>query len=571
MRPPSATDFSPRVLRTRVRAVPGSRRAAGVQFPVLPPRPRPARGLRRAVLRALVPALVLLAGASESRAQDPFAPGLRWTRAATNADAWIPRSVAFADGGEFVWCSATGTRAHLELDAANGAGAVLPLERDDTVVGAISVLSVAAGRDPGALFSVAQYPQPDAAHRATRVGRYDPALGGAFAPVWTVDSGLVVNGPARLACDEAGARVFVALWNDTAHTVQLDALDGVSGALIARTTIPATNLSELCVSADGARVALSAGLELFVFDAQLATEHHELLAVSTRALAFDAHGDLLAVGATGSLRVLERAAAGYTTVRTVLSGRGEIATRVELSRDGGLAAIGWWNSLNGVDVRLEAFDVKHGVRLWENVQLGTAGGLQNLPEALRISPDGRRIALGTWGGAAGVPELQLFERASGAVVLAADLPGSVQTLALDETGTRIAVGFKNTHANVFATTGQFRLYDTGERDLTVTDTPRVGGTLELSARAANATEVLFLFGVRAPAPLYLAGSQGELWLKRTRLITVPVAADGNGRADLSRAIPADPQLVGRRWHVQAAFRIQGVLHFSRTVLDPVLF
>lgn len=536
-----------------------------------PPRPRPARGFRRAVLAALAPALALVASAAAGRAQDPFAPGLRWTRAATNADAWIPRSVAFGDGGELVWASATGTRAHFELDAANGAGAVLPSQRDDSVVSAISVLSVAAGRDPGALFSVAQFAQPDAAHRATRVSRYAPNLGAAFAPVWTVDSGLVVNGPARLACDERGEHVFVALWDDTAHAVQLDALDGATGALLARTTLAGASLSELCVSPDGSRVALSAGLDLFVLDAQLAPLHHEVLATSTRALAFDAGGDELAVGATGSVRVLVRTPAGYTTARTVLSGRGELAARVELSRDGALAAIGWWNALSGVDVRLEAYDVKRGVRRWENVQPGTAGGLQNLPEVLRVSADGRRVALGTWGGSAGVPELQLFDGASGAVVLAADLPGSVQALALDETGTRIAVGFKNAHANLFATTGQFRLYDTGERDLTLTDTPRVGGTMQLSARAANATEVLFLFGLRAPAPLHLAGAQGELFLKRVRLTTIAVPADASGRADLSRVIAADPQLVGTRWHVQAAFRIQGVLHFSRTVLDPVLF
>lgn len=560
-----------------------------------PPVPRPAKGIGRAVARCLarglaplvfvaprrarpalaVPLLCLaplgvLASATPAHAQDPFAPGLRWTRAATNQDAWIPRSVAFGDGGELVWCSATGTRAHLELDAANAAGAVLPLQRDDQVVSAISVLSVAAGSEPGALFSVAQYPQPDAAHRATQVSRYEPAPFGAFTPVWSVDSGLVVNGPGRLVCDDAGARVFVALWNDAAHSVQLDALDGPTGALLARTTVPAASLTELCVSADGTRVALSAGLDLRVFDAQLQLVHGETLAVSTRALSFDAFGDKLAVGATGSVRILERTAAGYATVRTILSSRSELASRVELARDGSVAAIGWWNAVNGVDVRLEAYDVKLGVRLWDSPQPGTVGGLQNLPEVVRVSPDGKRIAFGTWGGG-NAPELQLFDRASGLVVLAADLPGSVQALALDSTGTRVAVGFKNAHANQFATTGQFRLYDTGERDLCVTNTPRVGGTLDLSARAANATEVLFLFGQRSATPLHLAGSEGELFLKRARLTTIAVPADANGRADLSRAIPPNPAFIGTRWHVQAAFRIQGVVHFSRTVLDPLLF
>lgn len=538
------------------------------------PRPRrPAPGSPRLRAAGLV-ASALLAVAAPLRAQDPFAPGLRWTRASTPSDPWIPRSVAFGAEDGLVWASATGAGAHLELDGASALGAVPPLAREDGVASALSVLSVAAGRDPTACFSVAQFAQPDATHRRTELARYSPvqaAQGGALVPAWSHDPGLVVNGPARIACDERGARLFLALWNDAAHTVRVEALDGASGAVIGLAEFPATGLSELAASADGARIAVTAGTQLWIGDANAAPLQTMALVASTRAVAFSGDGARLAVGGNGALTVFAEGLGGYASAFVVQAPANELAARAELARDGSTLAIGWWNAASGVDLRLEVLDVPSHARLWQTTQLGTPGGLQNLPEVVRVSPDGTRIALGTWGDGSAHPELQLFDRASPAPVLAVDLPGSVQALALDASGTRLAVGFKNAHANQFASTGQLRMYDTGERDLVVRGDVVVGGALELSAKHAGASEVLFLFGQRAPQPLHPPGTVGELLLRRARLLVVEAPTGADGRADLTQPIPADPVLRGRTWHVQAAFRVNGVLHFSESVVDPLIW
>ncbi|MBI5363629.1 MAG: WD40 repeat domain-containing protein [Planctomycetes bacterium] len=536
-----------------------------------PRRPAPGSSRFRAACFA---ASALLAAAAPVHAQDPFAAGLRWTRAATPADPWIPRSVAFGAEDGVVWASATGAGAHLELDGASAFGAVPPLAREDGVANALSVLSVAAGSAPTACFSVAQFGQPDAAHRRTQLARYSPvqaAEGGAFVPAWSHDPGLVVNGPARIACDARGTRLFLALWNDAAHTVRVEALDGASGAVLGLVDFPATGLSELAASADGARIAVTAGTALWIGDANAAPLQTLSLAASTRAITFSGDGTRLAVGGSGALTVFAEGPGGYASAFTVPAAANELAARAELARDGSTLAIGWWNAASGVDVRLEVLDVPTHARLWQTVQLGTPGGLQNLPEVVRVSPDGARIALGTWGDGSANPELQLFDRASSTPLLAVDLPGSVQALALDASGTRVAVGFKNAHANQFASTGQFRLYDTGERDLVVRGDARIGGALELSAKHAGASEVLYLFGQRAPAPLHPAGTVGDLLLRRARLVVVAVGADADGRADLAQPSPADPVLRGRPWHVQAAFRVNGVLHFSKSVVDPLIW
>lgn len=545
----------------------------GVGFDVqLAPR-RPAPGSWRAASGALaVLALVSFAGAAA--AQAPFAPGLRWTRAATNGDPWIPRSVAFGASDAVVWTSATGTAPNLALLAASAEGATGPLAREDQVASAISVLSVAAGSAADACFGVAQYPAPDATHRRTEVTRYSPAAaaqGGAFAPAWTRTLPSIVNGPARIACDERGARVAVALWNDGAHAVHVELLDGASGAVLGAHDLAATSLSELALSADGRRVAISAGGVLWIGDDAASTLASIAAPVATRALSFSGDGALLAAGAGAALSVYAEGANGYALAFAVPGAQNELATRAELARDGSTLAIGWWDALTGVDLRLEVFDPASRAPLWSVAQHGTPGGLQNLPEVVRVSADGRRIALGAWGDGSSAPELQLFDRASPTPVLTADLPGSVTALALDASGTRVAVGLKNTHANQFATTGQFRLYDTGERDVAVRGTPTVGGTLDLAARVPGASEVLFLFGVRAPAPTRVPGTLGELFLRRTRLLVVPVAADADGRAELAHPIDADPALRGRVLHVQAAGRVNGVLQLSRTVVDPLLW
>ena len=103
--------------------------------------------------------------------------------------------------------------------------------------------------------------------------------------------------------------------------------------------------------------------------------------------------------------------------------------------------------------------------------------MQGYPEVVLITPDGRRAAFGTWGTGDPQPEVLLVDALTGAVVLERDLPGSVRALALDETGTRVAVGMKHTHANQFSATGEVRLYDTGERDLQVVGHPAAGGAL----------------------------------------------------------------------------------------------
>lgn len=504
-------------------------------------------------------------------AQDPFLPGLRWTREADAGDPWIPRALALGAHANEVWLAAPSGNRHLELVPVAGSGTQPALQRDDSVANTLGALAVCAGSEASAFFALTQLPAPDSAHRSTLCARRDPALqSGNGASAWSHDAGFVTNGPARIACDAAGERVALAVWDSALLEVQLDLLEGSSGALLVRRRFPALALDELALSADGSRLALAAGLDFYLLDAQLVTRHHEALATSTHALALDGDGGLCALGGSGELRLFEAAAGGGYALRwSHPAATGELAARAGLSRDGRSLALGWWNAQNGTAVRLQLLDTSAGTTLWEKYQPGTPGGLQNLPEALALSEDGERAAFGLWGDGSGAPELLLVAR-TGGVLLSANLPGSAQGLALDARGERLAVGYKLVHANVFGSLGGVRLYDTGERELAQLAQARVGSPLPLAAHRPGAGALFLLEGQPSSVPLVFPRALGELLLVRQGLRVRLAKAAADGRADFTLPVPANPLLIGSERHFQAAWRAGGLLHLGRTRVDALV-
>lgn len=504
--------------------------------------------------------------------QDPFLPGLRWVRNASAQDPWIPRSVALGGDENEVWVAASSGNKHVELLALPGSGTQAPTLREDSYAGALGVVAVSAGLDPRAFFALAQYPNPDAQHRRTSLDRHDPVPSlatGASSLVWSHDFGFLSNGAARVACDGAGARVAGAVWDSVHSQVQIDLLDGASGTLLSSTRRSALALDELVLASDGSRLALAAGLDLWVLDAQGTTLHHELLATATHALAISGDGALVALGGSGMLRLFAAQAGGGYALRFALPlpAPGELAARCALSADGRTLAIGWWNASNGTAVRLQLLDTAAGQLLWEKYQPGLLGGPQNMPEALAVSADGERAAFGLWGDGTSEPEALLVARNSPSPLLAIDLPGSVQGLALDAHGQRLVLTHKDVHANSFGSLGSVRAYDTGERDLVALQRAAPGGSLELAAQHSGTSFVFFLAGPRSPQPQAFTNTQGLLFLRRNALSVTPRAADARGRATLSLPVPPDPLLLGTEQHFQAAFRVQGVLVFGANVLD----
>jgi len=511
-------------------------------------------------------ALALLAwtGAARAQAVDPFAPHVRWVETPAPGAPWLPRSVAFAEAGELVLgAGSVGAPQALALSSADLAGAqlvgTLPLP------GALGTVQVTAGPGADALYVLSQHAVSGPTERATRVTRAS-ALGGALSETWSAEVGPLGNGAARLFVSRDGLRVVSAVEN--AGAVALEWLDPAGGASLGATVVTGGTLRELAGSDDGARLALLAGPELWVLDAAGAALHHEVLAQVTNALALSGDGATLVVGDGQAARVLVDAGGGFAPHASAAGAAGEVLVRAALSGDGARMALGWWDQVAGTRARFQVRDAAGGL-LHELVQLPGPAGLQNYPEAVAITPDGRRAAYGAWGVGDAQPELMLVDVDSAALVLAVDLPGSLRALALSDDGTRVAVGAKHAHANQFAATGELELHDTGERELQVLARATPAGELHLSSLRAGATRALFLVGTPLAAPGPFRGA-GLLFLDRAGPLRVKGALpDATGRADATFSVPALLQGLGADFAAQAAWRVGGRLVFGPLV-DPLV-
>jgi hypothetical protein len=307
-----------------------------------------------------------------------------------------------------------------------------------------------------------------------------------------------------------------------------------------------------------------------VLDGFGALVHRETLPVSTNALALSGDGATLVVGDGGGARVLaDGGPAGYLELVRVAGAAGEVAVCAALDRAGTRMALGWGDQRGGQRARF-AGRARTGAALHALAQTPGSKGLQNYPQAVAITPDGRRAAYAAGGVGDPQPELVLVDVDSAALVLTVDLAGSARALARSDAGTRLAAGVTHAHANQFGATGELVSHDTGERELQLTARPAPAGTLELSSRRAGAQRARVGLGTPLAAPVTLRGA-GGLWRDRGAPLRVKGAApDASGRADVTLDLPTLVPVLGAGFGVQAAWRVGGATELGLLAVPVVL-
>jgi hypothetical protein len=512
-----------------------------------------------------------LCGAARAQAPDPFAPNLRWKHAAASGASWIPSSVDFAAGGEIVWAAGVGASPRAMLFASGASSAVgsdtAPVVEDAGLLASSGAILARGSSDEHALFLVAQYPQADAQHRRTEVACYD-ALGAPFAPQWRHSLALIGNGAARLVAARNGGQVVAAAHDSASSTLEIQRIEALHGAALASFTLTSQSLRELAASADVSRIAVVAGAHVWVFDGAGATLYSQDLGLATNALACSGDGHGVAFGYGARVRVVADNSGAFQVTHDYLGAFGEVPIKVALSDDGATLAIAWWNQVTGTAIHFQIWN--SGVLTFELFQSSVAGGLQNYPSAAALTHDGARALFAAWGSGDAAADLWLVDANTGAQILTRDLGGSALSAALDDTGTRVAVGVKDVHANQFGAGGDVRLYDTGERDCQILGAPSLAHGLHLAARRPGASQAFFVLGRRLAAPVPFGSSLEPLAVERTHGAHVYArAADLAGRADLQVALPLGS--LGLDFAAQAAFRVPGSLELTATTVDLVLF
>lgn len=514
--------------------------------------------------------LCSLTGLANAQVNQPFRPAERWARTPANGQTWVPRDVHFCAETNLVWAGVEGLNPQWQvLDVPTDQVAGPRFQDSIATANALQSRSVAPAKGSG-VFGLVQEPSPDVYQQAVTVSRFSPldaARTGNFTSDWSRTLAPKINSAAEIATDETGSIVVVAAFVSQSSYVRLEVLDGTNGALLRGLDLPGLALSGLDVSSDGSLIAVAAGLDFYLLDGSGQILHSQALNAASSALAVSGNGSRVAVGSVGQLVVLESSSAGWGVVVTLTRPLSDVVTAVDLSRDGAVMAAAWWRHTTGTWARMEMRSGAILVAQYE--QLGSATSLQNLPRVVRITPDGTRAAFGTWGDGAS-PELVLLEAGLAPPVWEIDLPGSVTSLDLDETGTQIVVAHKDGHANTFGTSGAIRLFDTGETALRQNNPMVTGSTVSFSTHLDGGLISLLLVGQRTNA-VALPGVSGLLYLDRTSLAVLPVAMDANGVGTHQFAIPMDPVLIGTSLAVQPAFRSVGATELGGRVLDPLIF
>ena len=485
----------------------------------------------------------------------------------------MPDDALFAGDDSFVWTAQRGADRVLRLldavaDGPQEARGVVTRTADEFGAPIIST-----GTRGDAVFALRQFESPTAFIRQPLVFGFDPTIaadGDEMAPSWTHDLDVRINGPVRLEADSRGDVVVAAAWSNTAGSVRLDVLDGTDGTLLGRVDLPAFSLNALAVSGDGSRIAVVAGLTLYVLDGLATPLHTEALATATQALALSQNGSTLVHGDIGAIHLFQEQPSGsYSLSQSYAGSNSELASGVAASEDGSFIAVSWWNYVDGAGARYEIYDSVFQFALASHTQVAPPGALQNLPISTKITADGHRAAFASWGNGS-EPEVVLLELAGSGPSLEVDLPGSSRGMDLDATGTRVVVGHKDVHSSVFGARGAIRVVDTGERPLVLTATPTLGGTLEAAAIEPGSFGGWFILGPKAAAPLTYPGVSGSLLLQRNKLTVFGRQSDASGRIDLSLPIPNDASMLGQQMHMQAAFRTPQGLKFTPSLVSPFL-
>ena len=502
-------------------------------------------GMGNVGLRGFVFVLGGFCGAiSQAQVADPFAAGSRWTHDAGAGTNWMGEEVHFAGRDQFVWGQAGGNAAHVALLRTDSNLALVDRE-ESLLTGTSQVRRSAAGSRADRVFSLLQTDSATPGQRITEIHGFAPfasARGTNMAPMWSHSMGILSSGEPHLITDDTGSTVVAALFLPWQNAVQVDVLDGTNGSLLSRTTRYGQALNTVQISGDGTRIAVGAGLDLYIIDAQGQELHHESLYSTLSGLALSADGSIVAASGMGGTRLLEAHAAGYSHADWIpahdqnATAQQSISVEVDLSADGATMAVAHWSFMGAQETSFELWNTETGTRLFRNAQPGGPNGLQNLPTGAHITADGKRAAFSAWGNGVD-PEVLL-------------------------------VAHKLSHAQIFHAQGAFALLDTGERSLQALTAARPGHDLTIAARHEGAGIVLFLVGMPGPET-HVGGVSGSLLLDRSRVAVRAALADPNGAAQLPIHIPVSWTAAELPFAIQAAFRLPTGTALTDGILEPI--
>jgi len=505
-----------------------------------------------------------LAGLAHAVQSDTLTP--RWTHV-SGYENWIGRAVTLGNEGTEVFTALEAgvltSRLFAEGSTGSTASPVWQVEDPNS-----TYYFAVASCESRSLHAVARTESVAGGQRVT-VRAFTSAGSG---PAWTWHSTPQASTPAyfQLLIPDAGDKVIVTV-PGVAGATEVRVVDAVTGTVLQAWSANLYGpVMTGAISASGSALYLASGTCASVFDTTTGTLRFQtwFMATAGRIHGFSADGATFAFGLPGEVRCFRRNAAGaWSQAFSIVVPSTGACDAVALSRDGSRLAMAWTSPLapgiaNGQVVDVQASVASGSAQvIWTRV-LGTTQGWANSAADVRLSRDGRVAAFGLLGDQGGTsPEVVVLSD-DGATMRTADLPGSVQRIALSADGRHLAVGSKSAHNTTPMSDGRIDYYELGAGDLLVHGTPRAGATLCVEITTTPHAPVLLIIGTQGSSTPTFWGAMGASWIPRTAVAVVTAlgTSDANGLILADFALPTST--------IGASFWLQGVgLQPRRLTLD----
>jgi hypothetical protein len=360
---------------------------------------------------------------------------------------------------------------------------------------------------------------------------------GSAVPLWTyavhpcrsmVYQGWSERKPIAVSDDGSTIAVALVMYTPQGQRGRLFVFDAGSGEPAVDWPFPDGNVVALEITADGATIAMAGWPTLYVFDRQAeALRWSGPIGSGNDALAISDDGRYLAWGwSTFNLR--EWNGANYATLWTHTPGGGIYVGQCAFASDNGALALSWdnGNTLPSV-VWLDLYALPSLDLMWSyNYESLPAARAQDeaylegehprqhvdIPSQMRFSPDGRFLAVSSWGD--DFPELHVFDREQPEPLATLDTPGSMfdtDIVTLPSGAVRVTCCGKAVHAGTSGRGGDFYALEIGEPTAApATPALRFGLEAAYPNPFNPATTLAFSLPAAGPARLSIHDAAGRL-------------------------------------------------------------
>jgi len=474
--------------------------------------------------------------------------GVRWTADYTTAQ-WIPDAIALGDRESTILCGITGKVDAVAHYSALDVDPPSELWLDTSVNGQDYLMKVSSSHGDDlmtVIYGMAEgntYRPTLHAYRSlsgTPLFVYDFPFTNAFSIEW--QTAVAADGSKFAACFDSGST-----WQ-----VFLNVFDTTGQSLFTR-AFGAWTAEWLELSQDGSRIYV-AELNAWVLDGNSGQTVFKGPAGFFGANDFSDDGTAFAGGGFSDFWVYKDQGGGNFVEVAYMDTVSGLPLSLKLSEDGKRLAVGLWSWDSDAEFTVIAYDVENDQEVWSRTFVGT-GTLQAAPDSIDGDRNLDRFVVGSWGDQGQTwPELLVFDFLNSEPIFTVDTSGSILDVAMSADGRHVAASSKITHANTSAFGGYIHMVDLGGEEVDLQGVLKPGASVELALYGDPGDQVRIgvasgetestLPGVNGTWYLDMSGSPNIF----VYLGAFNIPAQGTALVPLT--VPANPNLVGTRFHFQ---------------------